>query len=439
MRRGYFRSLALRLKKETRPDLNLNYFLKVDIFVFILLLLASAFFSGSETAYLSLGKIRIKQIEGMDNLPARRVIGLLSDTPRLLITILIGNTLVNIAASSILAGIFYNLFGEKGVGFSILAMTAIILVFGEVTPKVYALSDPVKVSFFSSGLLKMLEVVFSPARFVLSGISHSIIKALGFKLVSEKPKITEQEIKSLFSMGKKRGIVKEKEKDMIDSILLFKQINAADIMTPRIDVTAFDINKEKEELIQDVKESKFSRCPVYVHSLDNIVGIIHSKDLLLDGAAPVRDLVKRPFVVPESMRVDDLLQELQKRHIHMAVVTDEYGVTSGVVTIEDILEEIVGEIRDEFDLEKPKIRMLDQKNYEISGLAHIDEVNQELGLNIETDEVDTIGGYVIFLLGRIPQAGDSVEVEGVRFTVQDVSKNRITILEAEKTDSTEED
>lgn len=410
----------------------------MDIFVFILLLLASAFFSGSETAYLSLGKIRIKQIEGMNSVNARKVIGLLSDTPKLLVTILIGNTLVNIAASAVLAGVFLSVFGEKGVGFSILAMTAIVLIFGEVTPKIYALSDPVRVSFFSSSIIKVLEVVFSPVRFVLSGISHSIIKALGFKLTSEKPKITEQEIKSLFSIGKKEGIVKEKEKDMIDNILLFKDLNAADIMTPRIDVTAFDITGEREELIKDVKESKFSRCPVYVHSLDNIVGIIHSKDLLLDGGAPVRDLVKKPFVVPESMRVDDLLQELQKRHIHMAVVTDEYGVTSGVVTIEDILEEIVGEIRDEFDLEKPKIRMLDQKSYEVSGLAHIDEVNEELGLNIETDEVDTIGGYVILLLGRIPQAGDSVEVEGFRFTVEDVSKNRITILQAERTDSQEE-
>ena len=410
----------------------------MDIFVFILLLLASAFFSGSETAYLSLGKIRIKQIEGMNSVNARKVIGLLSDTPKLLVTILIGNTLVNIAASAVLAGVFLSVFGEKGVGFSILAMTAIVLIFGEVTPKIYALSDQVRVSFFSSSIIKVLEVVFSPVRFVLSGISHSIIKALGFKLTSEKPKITEQEIKSLFSIGKKEGIVKEKEKDMIDNILLFKDLNAADIMTPRIDVTAFDITGEREELIKDVKESKFSRCPVYVHSLDNIVGIIHSKDLLLDGGAPVRDLVKKPFVVPESMRVDDLLQELQKRHIHMAVVTDEYGVTSGVVTIEDILEEIVGEIRDEFDLEKPKIRMLDQKSYEVSGLAHIDEVNEELGLNIETDEVDTIGGYVILLLGRIPQAGDSVEVEGFRFTVEDVSKNRITILQAERTDSQEE-
>ena len=405
----------------------------MDITVFILLLIASAFFSSSESAFLSLGKVQLKQVEGMDRPSARKVVTLLKDPHKLLITILIGNTFVNIAASSVMAGFFYSTFGEKGVVFSVITMTAIVLVFGEVTPKMFALANATKVSFFACFPISILEKVFAPIRLVLSAISNSIVKAIGLKVRSEQPKITEQEIRSLFSISKKKGIVKEKEKDMIDGILEFKELNAADIMTPRIDVEALDLTSERDVIVKQIKDSQFSRYPAYVHTLDNIVGIVHSKDfLLMDESTPTRNLVEGPFFAPESMRIDDLLQELQARDMHMAVVTDEYGVTSGVVTIEDILEEIVGEIRDEFDLEKPNIRMIDQKSFEVNGQTHIDEVNEEIGLRVETDEVDTIGGYVILLLGKIPRAGDTVEINGFKVKVEDVSKNRITNLTIEK-------
>ena len=372
-------------------------------------------------------------MESMDRPSAKRVVKLLGDPHKLLITILVGNTLVNIAASSVIAEFFYSSFGEKGIGVSIIAVTAIVLVFGEVTPKMFALANAAKVSFFACFPLSVLEWVFAPIRLVLTGISNSIVKTLGLKVHSEQPGITEEEIRSLLSISKKKGIVKKKEKDMIDGILEFKELNAADIMTPRIDVEALDLTAERDVIVEAIKESQFSRYPAYVHTLDNIVGIVHSKDFLLgDESTSVKDLVEGPFFAPESMKIDDLLQELQKRHMHMAVVTDEYGVTSGVVTIEDILEEIVGEIRDEFDFEVPNIRMIDQKSFEVSGQTHIDEVNEKIGLSIETDEVDTIGGYVILVLGKIPKAGDMVEAGEFEIKVEDVSKNRITKLTIEK-------
>jgi putative hemolysin len=404
----------------------------VNILVFILLLLSSAFFSGSETAFLSLGKVMTRRIEGMDSAPAKRVVTLLLDPHRLLVTILVCNTLVNIACSSILAGFLYRFFGEAGVGLSILLMTLILLVFGEVTPKMFALENAVKVSFFSSGPLKVLEKGVAPLRNALGGFSSLIVKGLGLQVRPERPRITEQEIKSLFSMGRKKGVVKEKEKEMVESILSFKDSNAADIMTPRIDLVALDLNSSREDLVRQIKDNQFSRYPVYVHTIDNIVGILRSKDILLGASGQIMDFVKKPFVAPESMKVDDLLQELQRRRTHMAIVTDEYGVTSGVVTIEDILEEIVGEIRDELDQEKPKIKMMDQNTYEVSGQAHINEVSEGLGLEIDTDEVDTIGGYVILQLGKIPMAGDAIDIGVFRVTVKDVSKNRITILEFAK-------
>lgn len=394
--------------------------------------MASAFFSSSETAFLSLGKIKLKQIEGVDSPSARRVVALLADPHKLLVTILVGNTLVNIAASAVFAKICYNALGEKGVIFSVIMMTAIVLVFGEVTPKMFALANATDVSFFAAIPLKAAEYVFTPVRLILSKISYFMVKSFGIKVSPKGPKITEQEIRSLFVLGKKKGIVKEKEKDMIDGILQFKELNAADIMTPRIDVVSLDLTTVRDDLVLQIRESQYSRFPVYMHTLDNIVGIIHTKDFLLNASVPARDLVKRPFFAPESMRIDDLLQELQRRHIHIAVITDEYGVTSGIVTIEDILEEIVGEIRDEFDFEAPNIRMMDQKNFEVNGQTHIDEVNEKVGLAIDTDEVDTVGGYVILMLGKIPQAGDRLEAEDFTITVNDVSKNRITSLTIEK-------
>lgn len=401
----------------------------MEIIIFILLLSHSAFFSSSETAFLSLGKLRVRRLEAIGTPASRRVLKLLSDPHKLLITILVGNTLVNIAASSVVADFMFGFFGEKGVGISIAVMTAVLLIVGEVTPKMFALKNAVNVAFFFALPLIFFEKALFPLRWVLEKISKFIVRALGINIRPERQKVTDEEIRSLFLMGRKKGVVKEKEKDMVDSVLSFKSLNAADIMTPRIDLVAIDISEGREDIVRAIRENKFSRYPVYIHTLDNVVGILHSKDVLLSENTPIREFVRKPLFVPESIKIDDLLHELRSKNKHMAVVTDEYGVTSGIVTVEDVLEEIVGEIRDELDEEKPKIRMLDQKTYEVSGQAHIDDVNDELDLGIETDEVDTIGGYISLKLGKIPASGDMLELECFRLKVLDVSKNRVTTLE----------
>ncbi len=410
----------------------------VEIIIFIILIFASAFFSSSETAFLSFDRIRLSQFERKNDPGAKRVLALLSDPHRLLITILVGNTLVNIAASSVLAGIFYNIMGEKGVPVSIAVMTVIILMFGEVSPKLFALFHSEKVAIFASYPLRIFEFIFTPVRVVLNHIAYAVVRGVGIKVHSGHSKVTKKEIKYLVSLVKKKGVVKGKEEEMIESILDFKELNAADIMTPRINIEALDITADKETLISKMKEDKRSRYPVYVHSLDNIVGVIHSKDFLLNTEAPVKSLVKHPVFVPESMRIDDLLQDLQRKRSHIAIVTDEYGITSGVVTIEDVLEEIVGEIRDELDFETPKIKKIDKNSYEVEGSTHIDDVNEEIDISIETDEVDTIGGYAVLKFGKIPQAGDSVEVNGFLLKINDVSKNRVTSLTIIKTQEDKE-
>jgi putative hemolysin len=404
----------------------------VNIAILLILLCASAFFSGSETAFLSIGKVKLKQFEHMGSAASARVVKLLSDVHKLLITILVGNTIVNIAATAVFTNIFLRALGEKGVLLSMVSMTLLLLVFGEVTPKVFALSNPVRVTFFASLPLRVSEVLFAPLRSVLSGVSNGIVRMMGIRVTKGHGNITEEEIRSLFSISKKKGVVKEKEKDMIEGVLEFKESDAADIMTPRIGVSALDLSCSREDVVAEIKSRQYSRFPVYMHSLDNVVGILHAKNVLLKPETEIKDLINRPYFAPESMKVDDLLQELQRKHMHMAIVTDEYGVTSGIVTIEDILEEIVGEIRDEFDFEQPNIVKIDQNTFEVGGQTHIAEVNESLGLGIETDEVDTIGGYVVLCIGKMPQAGDTVRVGGYSLHVNDVSKNRVTTLTVRK-------
>jgi len=397
-----------------------------------MLLAASAFFSGAETAFFSLDNLRREQIRRLNTSSSDRVMSLLAQPYRLLVTILVGNTLVNIAASSVFASVFLRMTGEKGIGFSIALITLILLIFGEVTPKMFALSHGKRIAVIIALPVKMFGIIFSPVRVILTGIADRILHKLGVKAVSAETGITEREIRSVLSLGREKGVVNRKERDMIEGIFDFKELNAADIMTPRIDIVALDLNSEKEFLTIQMKENQYSRYPVYVHTLDNVVGIVHAKDFLLSPGGSLNDIIRKPIFAPESMRIDDLLEELQKKHTHIAVVTDEYGVTSGVVTIEDILEEIVGEIRDEFDFESPNVHKVDQNSYEIDGRTHIDEVNEELGTDMRSDEVDTIGGFILLKSGKIPRSGYKVKIGGFFFIVDDVSKNRVTKITAER-------
>lgn len=403
----------------------------MQITLFAILIFCSAFFSGSETAFISLDKLRLRQFEKIDSSSARNVLFLLKDPHKFLITVLICNTFVNIAASSVFADIFFDHFGEGGIFLSILLMSAILLVFGEVTPKLLAVGNAEKLSLSASFLLRFFYFLLRPIRNVLTNISYGFVRMIGFSVDRKHHHFTEQDIRFALSLGKRKGVVKKKEKDMIDGILQFKELNAADIMTPRINIVALDLTETSEVLIKQAKESGYSRLPVFMHSMDNVVGIVHSKNFLLDPSIPIKEFIHRPFFAPESMRIDDLLHELQSLRKHMAVVTDEYGVTSGLVTVEDILEEIVGEIKDEHDHELPKIKKIDQKSFEVSGQAHIDDVKEEVGLDIDTDEVDTIGGYFILRFGKIPQAGDVLEEGPFRIRVKDVSNNRVTLLDIE--------
>ena len=356
---------------------------------------------------------------------SHKIVTLLSNPRRLIFTILAGNTLVNTAATACATSVAISLFGKKGVGIAIAFMLFVLLLFGELIPKTYAFLSAEKVARFSAYPLLVMVKLFTPIRAILYRITTTMIKRLGFMVPKDSTEITEAEIKSLIKIGHREGIVEDEEKELIYGVFDFKGQCAKDIMTPKPDVMALDFDIEHEQILRLTKEAKYSRLPVYRDTLDNIVGVVYAKDILFDPSKNLKDLIRESFFVPESKKIDSLLGDLQKRAIQMAIVTDEYGVTTGIVTMEDILEEIVGEIVDEHDKEELDIVKIDDKTYKISGFLHINEANEKFNLKIKTEEVDTMGGFVAMVMQRIPKENEEFVYGKYKFTISKTVKNRV--------------
>jgi len=401
-------------------------------FIFLTLLILSAFFSGSETALLSLNKFQLKKMEKNNTASTDRILAILSHPRRFLLTILTGNTLVNIAATSYGTMFVMHHFGHEDIGLGAIVILFVLLIFGEILPKTYAYLYAEKFSSFVAYPVTFVILIFTPFRKVLSLITDSVVEWLGFIAPKDSPDITNDEIKSMIKIGEREGIVKETEKEMIYGVFEFRDQRAKDIMTPKIDVQALDFDMPEEDVVKYVKIAMHSRLPVYRDSLDNVTGIAYSKDILFNSNKRLKDIMREAYFVPESERIHNLLTELQKRSIQMAIVTDEYGITTGIVTIEDILEEIVGEIVDEYDKEIKLITKIDEKTYRVKGLLKIDDANKLLKLGIKTAEVDTMGGFVSLLMQKIPNENESIVYKKFKLTVTRVYKNRIEELIVKK-------
>ncbi len=399
------------------------------IIFFIILLILSAFFSGSETAFLSLNRHQIKKIEESNPYAASRIISVLSKPRQFLLTILTGNSLVNIAATSYATMIAVSYFGKNGIGVAICVMFVLILVFGEVLPKTFSYICAEQIAKAMVGPITFLIKVLTPIRKLLYLITDRLINKFGFIAPKDRHELSEDELKSLISIGHREGVIKESEKDMIYGVFDFKDLYAKDIMTPRIDIKALDFDEPHDSSIASAKRFKHSRLPVYRDSLDNIVGITHAKDILLCTDINIKDLLGSVYFVPESEKIHKLLSDLQKKSIQMAIVTDEYGATVGLVTMEDILEEIVGEIVDEYDKETELIVKLSENKYKINGMLRIEEANDRLGLKIESDKIDTMGGFVTLLLQKIPSEREEIAHQNVTFKILKMDKNRIKEIE----------
>lgn len=385
----------------------------------------------SETALMSLSKIRIRHMVDEKVKGSKLVEKLIEDPNKLLGAILIGNNIVNIGASSLATSLALKLFGgsDKAVTIVTLVMTVLILIFGEITPKSIAKQKSEKVSLIVSKPIKVVVSVFKPLVTVFTGISSLFIRLLGGDPKASEPFITQEELKTMVGVSEEEGVLEDVEKEMIFNVFDFGDMQVKDIMVQRVDITAIDVEFKYKEVLEIIKTEQFSRIPVYKETIDNIIGILNVKDLIIadinEEDFKVTDYTREPFYTFEFKKITEVFKEVKKSKNHMSIVLDEYGGTVGIITIEDLIEEIVGEIEDEYDDEDEMIEVVKEDEYIVDGSARLDDISDLIGVSMESEELDSVGGLVIGELGRIPEEKEEVLINNIRFVVEEVDKNRI--------------
>ncbi len=402
------------------------------IILFILILL-SAFFSSAETAFMSVNKIKLRSEADDGSKRAALILKLLDNNTKLLSTILVGNNIVNIVASSLTTTLMIRLFGSTAVGIATGLLTLIILIFGEITPKTLATRKAERFAGVYAPFIRFLMFIMTPVTFVVSKMANGVLLIFGVNPAEKTEQVTEDELLTYVDVSHEDGVLEKDEREMINNVIDFGDTLVKDVMVPSIKMKCVPDDINYDELIKAFREDEYSRMPVYNGTIDNIVGVIWAKDLLLkydpagdNGVFDIRKYMRKPYFTYDHKHTRELMSVMREEYRSMAIVLDEYNTTAGLITIEDLIEEIVGEIRDEYDLDEvDSITALPDNTYEVQGQTVIEDVNDEFGLNIESDDYDTIAGHVIHLLGHIPTVGESVSENGVTYTVTAVDKNRI--------------
>jgi len=407
------------------------------IILFVLLLL-SAFFSSAETALTTVNKIRIQNLAEEDVKGAKTVSKLIENPTKLLSAILIGNNIVNLSASSLATTLAVNICQSLGVpdgasvgaGIATFVLTILVLIFGEITPKSLATIYAEKISLAYGTIIYFITQLLTPVIFVINKLSYSLLKLLRVDTSYKGITITETELRTIVNVSHQEGVLESEERKMITNVVDFGDSLAKDIMVPRIDMVFADINLSYDELVELFSADKFSRMPVIDGSNDNIIGIINLKDVFFYQGAKesfcIKQLLREPYFTYEFKKTSELLIEMRKASRSIAIVLDEYGATAGLITLEDLLEEIVGEIRDEYDGdEEDPIKRINPNEFIVDGSAKLDEVNEIIGSNLASDDYDSIAGHIINLLEHLPEEGESIIDENIKYTVQSLDKNRI--------------
>lgn len=419
--------------------------LGTQLLFIVVLIFVNAFFSMSEMAMVSANKVRITMLKDKGNKKAEKLLRILERPSNFLSTIQVGITLAGFLASAQaatgLSQYLTALMAKLRIPFteqaSIIVITILLsyftLVFGELVPKRIALQNSEKVAMATVGIIDFISKVFRPFVLFLSFSTNIFARLVGIHSDTLEEEVSLEEIRSIIEVGKEKGVINETERDMLDGIFEFDNKLAREIMTPRTEVEMIELSEPANNIVSKVTNGNFSRIPIYIDEVDNVVGILYIKDLFRQlinkgKAGNIEDLLRKPYFAPENKYIDDLFKEMQLANAQMAILLDEYGGFSGIVTIEDILEEIVGNIYDEHDVMDEYINKVTDNIYLIDALVSIDDVNDALGLEIESDNADSIGGYVIERLDRVPKKGDSVYFEGHEFKVQQMSGRRIKIL-----------
>jgi putative hemolysin len=384
------------------------------VLLFFICILLSAFFSGSEVALLSITRSKVRTLLARGGKDAQALAALKRSPDHIIITVLIANTLVNVGAATIATTLAIEAFGSLGIGIATGVTVLLLLLFGEIGPKMLAVrfTEPVALSVARPILL--LATILTPFLWIFDRLSRSMELTKAFA----KPAITEEELKGWIELGQEEGALEKEEQEMLFNVLEFGDTTAREVMTPRVDVTLIN---ERDSLVQAVaifKETGFSRLPVFSGEKGNVTGLLNVKEVFpvaleqREGVS-IRDLMHEPYFAPETAKIDDVLRELQKRKIHMGFVLDEYGEFAGIITVEDILEELVGEILDEFDHDEPEIQTVEPGVFLVNGQVRVWDANDRLGISLPLEgSYDTVGGLVTERLGNIPRRGDTVSIDG---------------------------
>ena len=395
----------------------------------VLLVLMSAFFSSSETALINMSKIRLKHLVKEKVKNADKLEKLYEDSNKLIGAILIGNNIVNVATSSIATIITTSRFSNAGLGISVGLTTLVILIFGEITPKNLALKNSEGISLFVAPIILFLVRIFTPILFILNNISNLLSALLGQRNDDKKPTITQDELKTIVDVSNQEGVLETDETEMIQNIFEFKDLTVDDIMIQRRDIVAISADMSYDEIIDVFKNRQLSRLPIYEDTIDDIIGVLYAKDLFFTEQSKedfdIKTVMREPVFVNEFVKISDFFKKMQQVKTHIAIVLDEYGGVAGIVTMEDLVESIVGDIYDEYDQQDEEVRKLKENIYVINGNSKLTEIQELLQVELVSKDYESLGGYLMDKMGKIPTQGDIYEDENFKFVISSMDKNRI--------------
>ncbi len=410
------------------------------IVLVVAMMIFSAVFSGTETAYSSVNKLRLKNYEAQGSKKAKKALKLANRFDQVLTAVLIGNNIVNIATSSVSTIVFIKLMGSKGAAVSTIVITVLVLIFCEVLPKSYAKKNAEKLALAFAGPLSFLVTLFKPFVWLLNKLSSLVAKG------DQAPSVTEDELKYMIDEIEEQGVIEEQESELVKSALEFDEINVNEILIPRVKVVGVELGSTIDEIKELFSTEMYSRLPVYEKSLDNILGIITNKaffKMLVEGGSDITSIIQEVPHIADTKLISEAMRDMQRSKVHLAVVIDQYGGTKGIVTLEDIIEELVGEIYDEDDEIETNIMMLAPDKYEVAGDMSISDMLEMLDLdeNMITTDYTSVGGWVTDVMEHIPEAGETAESGIFRITAAEVNEQNVekVIIEVLPTDDDDEE
>ncbi len=401
----------------------------VQLIFLLVLLILSAFFSSAETAFTTASRIRMRTLSESGNKKAARVLTITDDMHKMLSAILIGNNVVNLSSASLATTVATRIFGSMGAGIATGILTLLILIFGEISPKTLATIHADNIALRYSGIIYGLMWLLTPVIFIINYLSMGFLKLLRVDPNTQQTTMTEEEFKTIVNVGHETGVLENTERDMINNMFDFGDSQAKEIMIPRIDMIFAHVDSTYQELIEIFRKERHTKIPVYQENTDDVVGILNMKDLILcdEKDFNIRELMWKPYFSYEQKNISEMFFEMRQNSISIAIILDEYGVTAGMITMEDLLEEIVGDLRDEDDVneEDPIVKLNDQE-YRISGSMNLEDLCDELNLPFKSEDYETIGGYMIGLLDHVPKKNEVIITqENILLRVDKMDKNRI--------------